>query len=341
MSGRDPVREIFDVHKVFTFLLSWSLFGVDAFRRCPRPQPDEQSMSQTEEATLNIGALSKATGVPVETIRTWERRYGFPASRRNDAGHRIYELDTVDRLRLITEILSQGYRPSQLQGRSREELEELHETTLPEEESRGLIEDSTAWLDDWIEPITAFDRERLVRALTRHFSRMSIFDFMTHRLAPFLREIGERWSSGGLKIGHEHFATECVRDFLSDRWRPISKGARGERVILATLPGERHCLGLHMAALTAALADRRVVFLGSDTPVEDITVTAEAAEAELVAISLSACADSADSVEFLESLREELATDIELVVGGSGAPEEMTDVEVFDELDEFLDRLES
>jgi DNA-binding transcriptional regulator YiaG len=32
-----------------------------------------------EPVTLSIGTLSSATGVPVDTLRTWERRYGFPA----------------------------------------------------------------------------------------------------------------------------------------------------------------------------------------------------------------------------------------------------------------------
>jgi len=30
-----------------------------------------------QRGLLTIGALSAATGVPVETLRTWERRYGF------------------------------------------------------------------------------------------------------------------------------------------------------------------------------------------------------------------------------------------------------------------------
>ena len=39
---------------------------------------------------LSIGAVSKATGVPVETLRTWERRYGVPSPGRSAMG----ELDS-------------------------------------------------------------------------------------------------------------------------------------------------------------------------------------------------------------------------------------------------------
>src|SRR5690554_5749377 len=135
-------------------------------------------MSTEEEATLNIGALSIATGVPVETIRTWERRYGFPRSRRNEAGHRIYDLETIEHLRLITSVLAVGYRPSQLQGRTRQELEELldlsaadvgdeesesGDTDGPSPRSRQTMRslEGDGWVERWLDAVSRLDRERL------------------------------------------------------------------------------------------------------------------------------------------------------------------------------------
>ena len=42
-------------------------------------------------ARLSIGALSRATGIAVETLRTWESRYGFPVLPR----HRGRAPDTI------------------------------------------------------------------------------------------------------------------------------------------------------------------------------------------------------------------------------------------------------
>src|SRR5262245_54344453 len=61
---------------------------------------------------MSIGALSKATGVPTDTLRTWERRYGFPAPERTETGHRRYSLRTLARLREIVRALALGHRPS-------------------------------------------------------------------------------------------------------------------------------------------------------------------------------------------------------------------------------------
>src|SRR5512144_964663 len=69
---------------------------------------------ETKGARLSIGALSRATGIPVETLRTWESRYGFPVPERRPSGHRVYALSTVPRLRRIAEALARGHRAGQV-----------------------------------------------------------------------------------------------------------------------------------------------------------------------------------------------------------------------------------
>ena len=65
-------------------------------------------------AWLSIGALSRATGVAVETLRTWESRYGFPVPERKPSGHRVYPLSAVPRLRRIAQALALGHRAGQV-----------------------------------------------------------------------------------------------------------------------------------------------------------------------------------------------------------------------------------
>ena len=50
---------------------------------------------------LSIGALARATSIRVETLRTWERRYGYPLPERKPSGHRVYPVASVSRLRRI------------------------------------------------------------------------------------------------------------------------------------------------------------------------------------------------------------------------------------------------
>ena len=50
---------------------------------------------------LRVGELSRRTGVPTATIRSWEARHGFPTAIRLDGGHRRYDEQQVA---LVTEV---------------------------------------------------------------------------------------------------------------------------------------------------------------------------------------------------------------------------------------------
>src|SRR5512134_2122557 len=80
-------------------------------------------------AWLSIGALSRATGIAVETLRTWESRYGFPVPQRKPSGHRVYPVSAVTRLRRVAQALSFGHRAGQVGGASDEALFALLEST--------------------------------------------------------------------------------------------------------------------------------------------------------------------------------------------------------------------
>lgn len=59
--------------------------------------------SKSSSGELSIGELSRRTGVPVATIRSWESRHGFPQPRRRDGGHRRYDGSDVDAVRRVLE----------------------------------------------------------------------------------------------------------------------------------------------------------------------------------------------------------------------------------------------
>lgn len=61
-------------------------------------------MSNLDEHSLSIGDVVRATGIGEDTLRAWERRYGFPLPRREPSGHRRYAPEEVERiLRLVAE----------------------------------------------------------------------------------------------------------------------------------------------------------------------------------------------------------------------------------------------
>ena len=59
-------------------------------------------------ATYRSGAAARLSGVPVETLRVWERRYGITDPGRSEQGQRQYSFEDVRRLGLIKQLVDGG-----------------------------------------------------------------------------------------------------------------------------------------------------------------------------------------------------------------------------------------
>ncbi|MFB1488196.1 MULTISPECIES: MerR family transcriptional regulator [unclassified Thiocapsa] len=83
--------------------------------------------------TYRIGAVSRLTGVPADTLRVWERRYTVVAPHRSESGTRLYGPDDVSRLTLIKRLVDRGDAISSVANLSLDQLRErIRGTDLPE-----------------------------------------------------------------------------------------------------------------------------------------------------------------------------------------------------------------
>lgn len=77
------------------------------------------------DITYRSGAAARLAGLPVETLRVWERRYGLSDPRRSSHGQRLYSAEQVHRLRLLKQLVDLGHPIGQLAGHSMDRLREL------------------------------------------------------------------------------------------------------------------------------------------------------------------------------------------------------------------------
>jgi MerR family transcriptional regulator, light-induced transcriptional regulator len=280
----------------------------------------------SDPVELSIGTLSSATGVPVDTLRTWERRYGFPAPiARTEGSHRRYSADTIATVQLVVRALELGHRPSAVVGRDPEELRRLLGPARKAAPAplAASVSSLPPMLERWLGLTLQLDGEGLTSEFHRGLAEMAAIDFLERCMGPYLTEVGERWAQGQLRISHEHFATERAREFLSEQWRRLAERSRDpERVsvILATPPGEHHVLGLHMAAWVIARADAHVVFLGADTPMAEVAFAVERHAAQGVALSV-ADGYGGDLRRYLADLVSRLPPGVSVALGGAGSVE--------------------
>jgi methanogenic corrinoid protein MtbC1 len=273
------------------------------------------TMNEIKQA-LTIGAVSRATGLSPDILRVWQKRYGFPVPHRKPSGHRLYAPSDVRRLRRIAEAISRGHRPAQVVPLPEGRLESL----LAEEDlggpSPGPGLHPVATL---LELVKSHRRGELTAALLAEATTMGPLDFLDTRIAPLTHEVGDAWARGEIGIHQEHFYSECAEDVLRTIRLPFERSATGPAVILATLPGEQHGLGLQMVALVTAVAGLRPHVLGRDTPVSEIADAWVLRNAEAIGISVSLSTAGASARRQLAELRDTIPMTVPIFVGGQGA----------------------
>jgi DNA-binding transcriptional MerR regulator len=84
-------------------------------------------MSQSDDRgtpSYRIGAVSRLTQIPAETLRVWERRYHVVEPRRGGGQTRLYDREDVERLTLIKQLVDRGHAISTVASLSLEELKD-------------------------------------------------------------------------------------------------------------------------------------------------------------------------------------------------------------------------
>ena len=190
--------------------------------------------------------------------------------------------------------------------------------------------------------VKAFDGEHLTRQFLADWARMGPVEFLESRIAPLIRAVGEGWANETLEIRHEHFISEVVEDTLRGLRRSLGSPEGVRPVVLASMPGELHRLGLQIAGLVIAAAGRAEAILGGNTPVEEIVETAVALDAAAVGLSLSPYSASEGAVAAVADIRRRLPSRTRLWLGGSGArtleglPPNVQVLDTLDSLDRAL-----
>ena len=86
---------------------------------------DSSIRSGQERIMYRTGAAARLAGLPVETLRVWERRYSLSDAQRSERGQRLYSAEQVARLGLLKQLVDQGHSIGVLAGLSREQLQSM------------------------------------------------------------------------------------------------------------------------------------------------------------------------------------------------------------------------
>ncbi|TFV90881.1 MerR family transcriptional regulator [Oxalobacteraceae bacterium OM1] len=271
---------------------------------------------------FSIGAVERDTGLSKDTLRVWERRYGFPQPVRDAHGERVYPLEQLERLRVIKRLLDQGYRPGKIVGQEMAGLLGLVGEPGAVPIAGGQLPGEREDLLHYILLCKAYQFDQLRRELSQALVRMGLQEFVMDIVAPLNGMVGARWANGTFAVFEEHLYTESMQIVLRNAIASVQRthaDGIGARVLLTTFPQEQHSLGLLMAEAIFSLEGARCISLGVQTPVPDIALAAATQHADIVALSFSAAMNPKQLATGLQDLRARLAGNIEIWAGGACA----------------------
>ncbi len=232
----------------------------------------------------SISTVERDTGLSKDTLRVWERRYGFPQPSRDGNGERVYPADQLEKLRVIRRLMDSGLRPGKVVAASLSELQ-AHLQALPQRAARTAREATAA--DIALQLLKAYQVAELRQHLTLELMRCGLQRFVIEVVAPLNELVGDAWIDGRIQIFEEHLYAEQIQHLLRQAIGSLTQMTQGPRVLLTTLPGEQHKLGLLMAEACLAVEGARCISLGVETPAWDIVQAARAHHVDIVGLSFS------------------------------------------------------
>lgn len=277
---------------------------------------------QLPRRALSISDVERESGIPKETLRVWERRYSFPTPSRDANGDRIYTDQQLIRLQLIKRLVDQGFRPGKVVQLEREQLVEL--AARAGQNPAGPAADVNAELqDECLAMIAAHQTAELRQALMQAQLRLGLRAFVTALVAPLTIRVGNAWAAGQLAVFEEHMFSETLqgvlRSAINTAGQQNDRALAAPRILLTTVPAERHGLGLLMAEALFALEGAYCISLGVQTPLADIVTAARVHRADIVALSFSSLVAPRIAIENVTQLITQLDGSASVWCGGTSA----------------------
>ena len=133
-------------------------------------------------------------------------------------------------------------------------------------------------------------------------------------------QVGDAWRCGQLAIFEEHLYSEQLQVLLRVAISQLDVLRKAPRILLTTLPGEQHTIGLLMVEAILTLEGATCLALGPQTPVPDIQLAIRAHKADVLCLSCSAAFPKTQCLNSLADLRHGLDAGVAVWVGGAGVP---------------------
>jgi len=282
-----------------------------------------------------IGYVSMMTGVSAHSLRAWERRYRAVTPSRTKSGHRLYSQEDIDRIALLKQAIDAGHHISHVAGLDRAALTTLSTPVKPSFTSPSTKERIGAQpivsrdvIPCCLQAIETWDGAALHRILWQASLKLSRQALLDTLIIPLMRQVGQKWSEGALRIMHEHLASNVVHAHLCHMLDyPAPTSAELPRILIATPAGQWCYLGALAVAVISKDHGWEPFFLGPNLPSEDIAAASATLNPQLIALSVTCRVNDTFMQNELSHLSDLIENGCPLIFGGQASETYRRDIE--------------
>ncbi|PLX94494.1 MAG: hypothetical protein C0619_02885 [Desulfuromonas sp.] len=256
---------------------------------------------------ISIQQLSQEVAIGTDTLRIWERRYGFPVPQRDSRGHRRYSDQQVEELRIVKMLQSLGYRPNKIFA-----LDAAGRKTLLDKELDQNQPENTALL----QLAKQLSPHEIDRDLRGRLEKLGPTNFVFQVAVPLIKTLDRGWSDGTISIAREHLVSDRLEQLLKEQLADPEPSATTPQLLFLTLNGEWHKIGLLLAAVLFRSAGLGCLLIHEELPLSEVPQLALDLDVAAVALSFSSHYPTRQAKKDLALLRNKLDPKIRLIAGG-------------------------
>lgn len=229
---------------------------------------------------------------------------------RDSNGERVYPADQLEKLRVIRRLMDSGLRPGKVVA------EPLHARARALPERAPCAESKFLAAAEALRLLRSHQVAELRQLLTHTLMQLGLQRFVVEVVAPLNELVGNAWFASRIQIFEEHLYAEQIQHLLRQAIASLVQGEQGPRILLTTLPGEKHKLRLLMAEACFSVEGAQCISLGVETPAWDTVQAARAHRVDIVGLSFSQAMPVKVARDGVSDLRKRLDRKIGLWAGG-------------------------
>jgi MerR family transcriptional regulator, light-induced transcriptional regulator len=268
------------------------------------------------QTSYPIRAVAKITGLSLDTLRAWERRYKAVVPERSERG-RQYGAAHIERLLLLNQLVKKGHAIGGIASLADQDLKNLLVPSLGH--ASPHTEPAVDMLGPVLAAIESFDSRRAGDELSRLAAVLSPRDLVYRVVVPLMHEVGTRWHDGQFAIAQEHLVSQLLRNLLGSMVALFRTSNPKMKMVLATPAGESHEFGILASAMLASMAGIEAISLGTALPAREIGEAAQRLAATVVLLAVTVT--NKTTAKELRAIAAAIPESTELWIGGAASAE--------------------